>query len=539
MHPKVRSQTGEPPADSEAERDAVQIALGAFKAGLLEQLRAALSPFASAPRLPATLVTLARASIVEGDFDTADRWLRRAESLFPEEPQVWKAFAILRRLQRRAGEELEYRRRLVPQAPGTAGAVVAFAQAFAEAHAKTTDPPIAELRSTVEGLTTLTPLESGHRAERLDIAQQLYQFKASQPEAMRLYAEASPCPANKRDMTVAWVSQQAWCDRAGVECRRALEHGLPGRRPTLAALERVLVLPGLQWAPLLDESHVAIDGFLMHRVKLQAEEVMSPILMHRERRQSTLRLPRDVTVIERPALLLGGMAQYYHNTVDFLGSLAVAELLDAPKDLPLVVNDDMAAFQLEQLSLLGIQPERLIRVKPDQALRFKTLWTPSRLVRTGSWMDPLLPQWYRRRLARPAQATRKLYLSRRGAGRRRVANEDAVMAVLRPLGYELVQPEMLGVAQQIELFSGASHIVGPTGAALTNMIYAPAGARVTVCYNRYMVAGGGGLYFDALARASGHSFSKFDCTPVDVHAVDRAIDADITVDLDQLRRALE
>lgn len=524
-----------------AERDAIAAARVAFDAGHLEEVRRLLTPFADAATWPVTLTTLARASLVEGDFDAADGWLRRAEAKFPQDPKVWKALAVLRRMQNRPLEELQYRRSLVLLVPKPApGAHLAYMQAFAKAYAEVDDPPLAELGFIADKLLA-KPIESeSDREERLLVAQSLYEIKPLTQQAFRQYKTASPCPEGQRDVSVAWLPMHQWCDRIAVECRRSLDHGTPGRRPMLAELTRVAVLPTMQWAPVLDETGVALDGFLMHKIKLRTEEPGSPILMNRAGRRAELRLPRDLPLIERPALLLGGMAQYYHNTVDFLSSLAVAELLDAPRDLAIVVNDDLAPFQEEQLQLLGIEPDRLLRVKADSPVRFAQLWIPSRLVVTGVWMDPLLPQWYRRKLApQGAQAGRKLYVSRSGTQRRRVSNEEAVIQLVRQHGYEIVRPEQLGVAQQIELFAQASHIVGPTGAAMTNMIYAAPGAKVAVFYNRYMVSSQAALYFDALAEASGHGFRQVLCKPAGSQDIDRPVDADITVDLDLLRVAIE
>jgi capsular polysaccharide biosynthesis protein len=197
--------------------------------------------------------------------------------------------------------------------------------------------------------------------------------------------------------------------------------------------------------------------------------------------------------VDTRALLIGGMNQYYHNTVEFLSSLAIAETLDVGTDLPLVVNEDLGPFQREMLSLLGYGPERLIPIRADAPARFRSLAVPSRLVRAGRWIDPLVPAWYRRRLVNPsagAAADRKLYLSRAGTARRRIANDDELTAMLSQCGYEVVRPEALTVREQIDLFSRASHIVGAAGAAMTNMLYAAPGAQVMTIYNGHVISGG-------------------------------------------------
>jgi capsular polysaccharide biosynthesis protein len=53
-----------------------------------------------------------------------------------------------------------------------------------------------------------------------------------------------------------------------------------------------------------------------------------------------------------------------------------------------------------------------------------------------------------------------------------VANEEDVLALLEPYGFVAVQGEQLSLTEQIALFRGATHIVAPHGASLTNLLHA-------------------------------------------------------------------
>lgn len=540
LTPRWKGENGLQNTDPAEER-AIGEAYAAFQQSRLDDLKLLLAPFVAAPTLSSTLTLLARAHVVEGDFAAAEVLLKRAEQQFPQDPQVWNALAIVHRLQGRPVEELVYRRHMVLLLPKPApGAYFAFAQAYATAYWQHDDPPLGEVSFVGTKLQERPLTDDAVRRERLEFAEQLYRVRALQIPAIQHYRTVSPLPAGERDVSVAWLPLQQWCARSGAPCERGHHLGRPGRRPTLARLSRIAVMPTLQWAPLVDEEKVAIDGFMTHRVRLRTEQPDSPLLLYRDGHRAEIRMPRELPLVEQPALLLGGEPQYYHQTIDYLGGLAVAETLGAPSDLPIVVNDDLAPFQREQFALLGIDEGRLIRVRRDEPLRFADLWVPSRPVEPGQWIDPLLPQWLRQRLVRqPGPARRKLYLSRAGTGRRRVVNEAEVLALLAALGYEEVHCDHLGVAQQVELFAQASHLVAPTGAALTNMVYAPPGCSVVSFYNRVSVAGGMALYFDALARACGHEFAQVDCKPVGVNEVERPADADIEVDLPSLRAALD
>lgn len=103
--------------------------------------------------------------------------------------------------------------------------------------------------------------------------------------------------------------------------------------------------------------------------------------------------------------------------------------------------------------------------------------------------------------ARGNGASALLYL-RRNSSTRRFINQDEVEQVFRARGFEIVVPEDLSVQQQIELFSRAKVIAGPTGAAIANLVFAPRGGRILVlaAFNRHWPF----HYWPNMAHAAGH-----------------------------------
>ncbi len=51
-------------------------------------------------------------------------------------------------------------------------------------------------------------------------------------------------------------------------------------------------------------------------------------------------------------------------------------------------------------------------------------------------------------------------------------------ALAGDFGYEIVQPEMMGIQEQAMLFSSASHVVGEYGSALHSTVFGPAGLKI-------------------------------------------------------------
>lgn len=87
--------------------------------------------------------------------------------------------------------------------------------------------------------------------------------------------------------------------------------------------------------------------------------------------------------------------------------------------------------------------------------------------------DRLLPAVKRK-------AGRKLYVARDRARYRRMLNEQQIQGRLLEQGFEIVRPEELSFVEQLDLFSEAAAIIGPTGAGLSNMVFAPPGCKVIV-----------------------------------------------------------
>ncbi len=104
-------------------------------------------------------------------------------------------------------------------------------------------------------------------------------------------------------------------------------------------------------------------------------------------------------------------------------------------------------------------------------------------------------------------ASRRLYVSRTDATNRRVVNEPDLTAKLRALGFEIVVLGGLSFYEQIVLFSDAAVIVGPHGAGLANMAFAPSGAAIVE-----LGAQNSRAFFSHLAEASGHSFQRITCS---------------------------
>jgi hypothetical protein len=123
--------------------------------------------------------------------------------------------------------------------------------------------------------------------------------------------------------------------------------------------------------------------------------------------------------------------------------------------------------------LLEILPPHFIRhLEKNPLIQYKQLLN----------VKPWFPDWtlphdydFLRQLFEPYCNTvrqgLRVYISRADAKTRRVINEDALLAILRPLNFIVITMSDLSARDQIQLFSQADILVAPHGAALTFMAF--------------------------------------------------------------------
>src|SRR5476649_699453 len=123
------------------------------------------------------------------------------------------------------------------------------------------------------------------------------------------------------------------------------------------------------------------------------------------------------------------------------------------------MSHGLGRFQRETLALM-LSPTMKVEFVPDNKwIRTDRFILPSYL--SGRCNGYLAEDYYgeiRRRISRglglaePVKPDLRIYLSRSGARRRRVSNEDAIVESLQRYGFTVVIPETLTMREQVSLF---------------------------------------------------------------------------------------
>jgi hypothetical protein len=139
---------------------------------------------------------------------------------------------------------------------------------------------------------------------------------------------------------------------------------------------------------------------------------------------------------------------------------------------------DLHPRYVEPLEALGYPRERCAGLRGGH-WEAEILLVPSYLSAPG-YIRPWAVRWIRDRLGveRAHGGTRRLWISRGRARNRRLRNEEEIFSILAPLGFEKVELEGMSFRGQVDLFAQAETVAGPHGAGMTNLMFAPRGARV-------------------------------------------------------------
>lgn len=176
-----------------------------------------------------------------------------------------------------------------------------------------------------------------------------------------------------------------------------------------------------------------------------------------------------------------GAECYYHWMFEALPKLHMMQKAGVSFD-KLYITQFEQPFQKRTLALLGISDDQLIQGTRSTMIKARTVIVPSRPGQTA-WAqnvpEPWVIDFLRTTFLKESPApTKRIYISRSQAKRRRLLNEETALVLLQKYGFTSVHLENMPVEEQAALFASATHIVAPHGAALTNLVFASPGCQV-------------------------------------------------------------
>jgi capsular polysaccharide biosynthesis protein len=173
---------------------------------------------------------------------------------------------------------------------------------------------------------------------------------------------------------------------------------------------------------------------------------------------------------------------YFHWVTQALPAIDIGWHREGQDRKMAVALPPLNPWQRDSLDLLGCGALRRITIEKDKQYAFETVEF-SEVLNGGAafCLSEAAGRTYARlrQSVSPAASTpARLYVARTDAEHRTMRNEDTLIAELVKRGFEIVVPGSLSFTDQVRLFRGASLVMGPHGAGMTNIVFCEAGSVV-------------------------------------------------------------
>lgn len=295
--------------------------------------------------------------------------------------------------------------------------------------------------------------------------------------------------------------------------------------------------------PVVDQRHVVKESLYWRH----DHHVLGPLVRGRTRGLYNALGLAPARVLEEDSVSYVLLKQthsdnYGHWIVDVLPKMqGILEIFDVSTLRFLVSGTASAGMQtvyVDSLAELGVRPEHVLPLE-DTNTRVSRLVYPAPItnplatksLRSMRWLERYGASLARSR-GQVADEPVKLYVSRADYFRRRLLNEDEVVDRVVARGYQVVSPESLRFDEQVGLFSRASHVVGPMGAGVTNLVFSPprvklfalATQEMTHDYFYDLVCLKGGEYLGLQGRSTGERPDQSSDFVIDIDLFERLLE---------------
>jgi capsular polysaccharide biosynthesis protein len=188
-----------------------------------------------------------------------------------------------------------------------------------------------------------------------------------------------------------------------------------------------------------------------------------------------------------PGIVTGRRAigNYGHFLMEMLPMAVTGrEFCEGKEPLYLVhrVGPALVDVILRSFRLLGVRLDHIRMSGAGEPMHFEELVIVRGLTAHGTYMSPLCVNAVASLAQNIVPQDRKKLFIKRVPGWKRgrvLLNEEEVSLRLSSEGYLPIEPSGLTFEQQMALFRGADHVVGVSGAAMTNIVFCRPGTRIT------------------------------------------------------------
>lgn len=207
-------------------------------------------------------------------------------------------------------------------------------------------------------------------------------------------------------------------------------------------------------------------------------------------------------------MLCGSSTHVYgHWLAEHLPKLKLFDSLPKYADYPVYVDANMPENHYQILALINQGNRKIIRMPEKTCIAFERLLiasaitffpfackpgtkpcldiAPTSFAACQFLRDKVLSSLNLDASERPAgKRGRYIYLGRLSSGRKLI-NEEELKHYLTQCGFEIIYPEQLSFAEQVQLFNEAEYVIGPNGSSFAGVIFSKPGTKVVSLAQHY------------------------------------------------------
>jgi len=220
-------------------------------------------------------------------------------------------------------------------------------------------------------------------------------------------------------------------------------------------------------------------------------------------------------------------ANYFHFMTEVALKLDFIERNNIfPKHLPIIVSDHLHPNIYNVLDILNVHNRQIIKIKKGVIYNVKNLYYLSDLTCNSNTLDIPCAKKQKDSVIFPKGLLRnfrqsmleRLDISKNDSGLklgvirygdyRRLLNMEDIKKFMEKRGFITILPEKFTFKEQAQFFLDADVVMGPTGAAMTNLLWCEKGTKVFIFYPNHEY--NNKIFWDAIGVALG----------LDIHYVD-------------------
>lgn len=159
---------------------------------------------------------------------------------------------------------------------------------------------------------------------------------------------------------------------------------------------------------------------------------------------------------------------YFHWFGDALPRLMAAEKYWTTHPVLLPARYAGIGFIMDSLRPFGVETRFF---EPDRRYKVNELVLPAYAAITGNYNEEYLFRIREKLVHEDITPAKKIYISRQQAAKRRITNEEEVVALVKSFDFEIHCFENYKLEEQVRLMQSATHLIGLHGSGLTNMLF--------------------------------------------------------------------